>query len=86
MTILTYHRSAISIATQSARQLRQSEAYNYRLVSLLLQKGNYNLHFALKKITWTKPRGRVEAGEGGGFGRVVGRGGEKMQATVIEQQ
>ena len=32
--------------------------------------------------TWTKPRGRVEAGEGGGFGW----GGEKMQTTVIEQQ
>ena len=29
-----------------------------------------------------KPRGRVEAGEGGGFGW----GGEKMQTTVIEQQ
>ena len=36
--------------------------------------------------TWTKPRGRVEAGEGGGFGwsRVEGWG--KMQTTVIEQQ
>ena len=34
------------------------------------------------KGTWTKPRGRVEVGEGGGFGW----GGEKMQTTVIEQQ
>ena len=35
---------------------------------------------------WTKPRGRVEAGEGGAFGwsRVEGWG--KMQTTVIEQQ
>ena len=34
------------------------------------------------KDTWTKPRGRMEAGEGGGFGW----GGEKMQITVIEEQ
>ena len=34
------------------------------------------------KDTWTKPRGRVEAKEGGGFGC----GGEKMQTIVIEQQ
>ena len=34
------------------------------------------------KDTWTKPRGRVEAGEEGGFGW----GGEKMQTTVVEQQ
>ena len=34
------------------------------------------------KETCTKPRGRVEAGEGDGFGW----GGEKMQTTVIEQQ
>ena len=34
------------------------------------------------KDTWTKPRGRVEAGEGGGFGW----GGKKMQTTIIEQQ
>ena len=33
----------------------------------------------------TKPRGRLEAGEGGGFGW-GGVGGEKMQTTVIEQQ
>ena len=33
--------------------------------------------------TWTKPRGKVEAGDGGGFGGEGGRGGEKMQATVI---
>ena len=33
------------------------------------------------KDTRTKPRGRVEAGEGGGFGW----GGEKMQTTLIEQ-
>ena len=34
------------------------------------------------KYTWTKPMGRVEAREGGGFGW----GGGKMQTTVIEQQ
>ena len=34
------------------------------------------------KDTWTKPRGKVEAREGGGFGW----GGGKMQTTVIEQQ
>ena len=34
------------------------------------------------KDTWTKPRGRMEAGEGGR----CGWGGEKMQTTVIEQQ
>ena len=33
------------------------------------------------KDTWIKPRGWMEAGEGGGFGG----GGEEMQATVIEQ-
>ena len=33
------------------------------------------------KDTWTKSRGRVEAGLAG----VGGRGGEKMQTTVIEQ-
>ena len=43
------------------------------------------------KDTWTKSRGRVEAGEGGGVGwgglaGVGWRGGEKMQTTVIEQQ
>ena len=39
------------------------------------------------KDTWTKPRGRVEAREGGGFGcGGRGSGGEKMQTTVIEQQ
>ena len=36
------------------------------------------------KDTRTKPRGRVEAREGGGFG--WGGGGEKMQTTVTEQQ
>ena len=34
------------------------------------------------KDTWTKPRGRVEAREGG----VFGWGWEKMQTNVIEQQ
>ena len=34
------------------------------------------------KETWTKPKGRVEAREGGGFGW----GEKKMQTTVIEQQ
>ena len=38
------------------------------------------------KDTWTKPRGRVEAGEGGGLAGVGWSGGEKMQTTVIEQQ
>ena len=38
------------------------------------------------KDTWTKPRRRVEAGEGGGFGWGGGGGGEKMQTAVIEQQ
>ena len=36
------------------------------------------------KDTWIKPRGRVKAREGGGFGWGGGRGGEKMQTTVIE--
>ena len=34
------------------------------------------------KDTWTKPRERVEAREGGG----IGWDGGKMQTTVIEQQ
>ena len=38
------------------------------------------------KDTWTKPRGRVEAREGGRFGCGGGSCGEKMQTTVIEQQ
>ena len=38
------------------------------------------------KDTWTKPRGRVEAREEGGFGWSGVRGGEKMQTTVIEQK
>ena len=38
------------------------------------------------KDTRTKPRGRVEAGEGGGFGLGGGVGEEKMRTTVIEQQ
>ena len=47
-------------------------------------KGQWGEGFsgATIKDTGTKPRGRVEAGEGGGFGC----GGEKMQTTVIEQQ
>ena len=36
------------------------------------------------KDTWTKSRGRVEVGEGGGFGGVRWRDGEKRQTTVIE--
>ena len=36
------------------------------------------------KDTWTKSRGRVEAGEGGGFDGVGWKGGEKMQTTVTE--
>ena len=38
------------------------------------------------KDTWTKPRGRMEARDGGGFGWGVGSDGEKMQRTVTEQQ
>ena len=38
------------------------------------------------KDPWTKPRGRVEAREGGGFGRGGGSDGRKMQTTIIEQQ
>ena len=41
------------------------------------------------KDTWTKPRGRVEAGRGGREGGLSGvgeGGGEKMETTVIEQQ
>ena len=38
------------------------------------------------KDTCSKSMGRVEAREGGGFGWGGGRGGEKMQTTVIEQQ
>ena len=38
-----------------------------------------------QKDTWTEPRGRVEAVEGGGFGWGGGSGG-KVQTTVIEQQ
>ena len=37
------------------------------------------------KDTWTKPRVRVEAREGGGFGWSGGEGWWKMQ-TVTEQQ
>ena len=35
------------------------------------------------KDTWTKSRGRVEAGEGGGVGW-GGGDGEKMETTVIK--
>ena len=34
--------------------------------------------------TWTKSRGRVEVGEGGGSARVGWRDGEKGHTTVIE--
>ena len=37
------------------------------------------------KDTWTKPSGRVEAGEVGGFGWGGVEGWEKMQTTVTEQ-
>ena len=37
------------------------------------------------KDTWTKPRGRMEARERGGFAWGGGSGGGKMQTTVIEQ-
>ena len=37
------------------------------------------------KDTWTKPRGRVEAREGDGFGWGGGSIRGKMQTTVIEQ-
>ena len=38
------------------------------------------------KDTWTKPRGRVRAMEGGGFGWGQGSGGDKMKKTVIKQK
>ena len=36
------------------------------------------------KDTWTKSRGRVEEGEGGGSAGVGWRDGEKRHTTVIE--
>ena len=36
------------------------------------------------KDTWTKSRGRVEVGEGGGSAVVGWRDGEKRHTTVIE--
>ena len=47
-----------------------------------MERGQWGEGFigATIKDTWTKSRGRVEVGEGGGFGW----GGEKMQTTVIE--
>ena len=36
------------------------------------------------KDTWTKSRGRVKVGEGGGFSCGGGRDGEKRQTTVTE--
>ena len=36
------------------------------------------------KDTWTKSRGRVEVGEGGGSAGVGWRDGEKGHTTVIE--
>ena len=52
--------------------------------NLTIARGEWGEGFSGTTIkdTWTKPRGRVEVGEGGGFGW----GGEKMQTTVIEQQ
>ena len=38
------------------------------------------------KDTWTKPRGREEAREGGGFGWSGGEWWGEMQTTFIEQQ
>ena len=38
------------------------------------------------KDTWTKPRGRVEAREGSGFGCGGGESWGKMQTNVTEQQ
>ena len=35
------------------------------------------------KDTWTKPRGRVEAGEGGGFGWGGGKGWGEMQTPEL---
>ena len=37
-----------------------------------------------KKDTWTKSRGRVELGEGGGSAGEGGRDGEKMHTPVID--
>ena len=36
------------------------------------------------KDTWTKSRGMVGVGKGGGFSRGWGREGEKRHTTVIE--
>ena len=36
--------------------------------------------------TWTKPRGRVEVGEGGGFGWGGVEGWGENAKTIIEQQ
>ena len=38
------------------------------------------------KDTWRKPRGRVEAREGGGFGWGGGSCGRKTQTNVMERQ
>ena len=43
-----------------------------------------NFTGATIKDTWTKSRGRVEVGEGGGIGKGGWRDGEKMQTNVIE--
>ena len=48
-----------------------------------VRRGDYRTTI---KDTWTKSRGRVEAGEGDGFCWGGMEGGEKMQTTVIEQQ
>ena len=37
-----------------------------------------------RKDTWTKSRGKVEVGEGGGSAGVGWKGGEKRHTTVIE--
>ena len=46
------------------------------------QKVSHHYH----KNTWRKPRWRVEAREGGGFGWNVGECWGENAATVIEQQ
>ena len=53
-----------------------------------MRRGQWREGFSgtIIRDTGTKPRGQVEAREGGGFGWVRGSGEGKMKTTVIEQQ
>ena len=56
------------------------------VMQLLLQLRMSMFSNPFQKDTWTKPRGRVEVGEGGGFSwGGVERWGER-HTTVIEEQ